>query len=333
MPHKIIESEANRQTLVEKKPAPRNRTLRLTDEERSHYRLRLCQLHGPTALDSLLNRTVYQDLFEILDWLPAATVDLLVVDPPYNLTKQFNQRANRRRSLDDYRDWVDSWLSKLVRVLKPTASVYLCGDWESSLALYEIASRYFCIRNRITWEREKGRAAHRNWKNCAEDIWFCTVSKHYYFDPEAVRLRRRVLAPYTDPAGQPKDWNRSDSGNFRLTAASNLWTDLTIPFWSMPENTDHPTQKPEKLLAKILLASSPPGAVVLDPFLGSGTTSVVAKKLERQFIGIEIDEYYACLAEKRLELAGGDRQIQGYSNHVFWERNSIPRSTAPKKTE
>lgn len=268
----------------------------------------------------------------MLEWLPREFVDLLFVDPPYNLSKQFNQRAVKRRSLADYQQWVDSWLARLVPTLKSTASVYLCGDWQSSPALYEVASQYFIVQNRITWEREKGRGAKANWKNCAEDIWFCTVSKQYYFDAEAVRLKRQVRAPYTDPNGDPKDWQRDAQGNFRLTAASNLWTDLTVPFWSMPENTDHPTQKPEKLLAKVILASSPPNAVVLDPFLGSGTTSVVAKKLGRQFVGIEIDEYYACLTEKRLDQAEPDGQIQGYCDRVFWERNSLSWQKLAKKS-
>jgi site-specific DNA-methyltransferase (adenine-specific) len=91
----------------------------------------------------------------------------------------------------------------------------------------------------------------------------------------------------------------------------------------MPENTDHPTQKPEKLIAKLMLASSNPGDMVLDPFLGSGTTSVVAKKLGRRYLGIELDEIYCCLAEKRLELAEADSSIQGYHDGVFWERNSL----------
>jgi site-specific DNA-methyltransferase (adenine-specific) len=302
-------------------PAPQNRTLRLTDAERSHFRTRLLHLDHPATVDELLNRTVRQDVFEAAAWLPREFVDLLVLDPPYNLSKQFNGQTVRRRSLSDYAAWLQSWLVLLLPTLKPTASVYLCGDWQSSPALYEVASQHFIIRNRITWEREKGRAARANWKNCSEDIWFCTVSPDYYFNAEAVRLKRRVLAPYTQN-GSPKDWQRQPNGNFRLTAASNLWTDLTIPFWSMPENTDHPTQKPEKLLAKIILASSPPGAIVFDPFLGSGTTSVVAKKLDRRFVGIELDETYACLAEKRLALAESDRRIQGYANGVFWERNS-----------
>lgn len=310
--------------MTQKIPAPQNRTLTLTETEQHHYCSRLLRVESPMSVQSILNQTICQDIFEVLENLPENFVDLLFVDPPYNLNKTFNQRLVRQRTLEEYTDWVDRWLSQLVRILKPTASIYLCGDWRSSNALYSISEKYFIVRNRITWEREKGRGAKANWKNCAEDIWFCTVSQNYYFNAQAVQLKRQVRAPYTDANGNPKDWQSTDSGNFRLTAASNLWTDLTIPFWSMPENTNHPTQKPEKLLAKIILASCPPGGMVLDPFLGSGTTSVVAKKLDRQFVGIEIDEYYACLAEKRLHLAESDRQIQGYHDFVFWERNSLP---------
>ncbi len=179
------------------------------------------------------------------------------------------------------------------------------------------------MRNRITWEREKGRGAQTNWKNCSEDIWFATVSNDYVFNVDAVKLKRRVIAPYTDREGTPKDWDESEQGRFRITHPSNLWTDLTVPFWSMPENTDHPTQKPEKLLAKIILASSQENDVVLDPFVSSGTTSVTAKKLRRRYIGIEIDELYCCLTEHRLALAEEDASIQGYTDGVFWERNTL----------
>ncbi|MGB3137114.1 MAG: site-specific DNA-methyltransferase, partial [Nodosilinea sp.] len=106
---------------------------------------------------------------------------------------------------------------------------------------------------------------------------------------------------------------------------------ITVPFWSMPENTDHPTQKPEKLIAKLILASSKADDVVLDPFLGSGTTSVVAKKLGRQYVGIEHDPDYCCLAEKRLALAAADSTIQGYSSGVFWERNTLAAQRGSRK--
>ena len=85
------------------------------------------------------------------------------------------------------------------------------------------------------------------------------------------------------------------------------------------ENTDHPTQKPEKLIAKLVLASSHPQDLVFDPFLGSGTTAAVARKLNRHFF----DEYYACLAAKRIDLASRDKTIQGHADGVFWERNTL----------
>jgi site-specific DNA-methyltransferase (adenine-specific) len=91
----------------------------------------------------------------------------------------------------------------------------------------------------------------------------------------------------------------------------------------MPENTDHPTQKPEKLIAKLILASCPVGGLVFDPFLGSGTTSVVAKKLNRNYCGIELNSEYCCWAEKRLEQASQDNSIQGYFDGIFWERNTL----------
>jgi len=284
---------------------------------------KLRHLHGPARIEDLENKTINQNLLDVLDWLPMSSVDLLFLDPPYNLTKSFNGNTFRERSLEEYRRWFESWFPPLLRALKRSASVYICADWRSSAAIYLVAEEHLVVRNRVTWEREKGRGAKANWKNCSEDIWFCTVSDEYTFNVEAVKMKRRVIAPYTTPAGEPKDWEETANGNYRLSCPSNVWTDLTVPFWSMPENTDHPTQKPEKLLAKIILASSKPGDLVLDPFLGSGTTSVVAKKLGRRYVGIEIDERYCCLAEKRLALADQDNTIQGYTDGVFWERNTL----------
>jgi site-specific DNA-methyltransferase (adenine-specific) len=238
------------------------------------------------------------------------------------LAKEFNGRRFSRTGVHEYTRWLCEVLAVVKPTLKPTATVYICGDWLSSQSIFDAASEHFIIRNRITWEREKGRGAKANWKNASEDIWFCTVSDDYTFNVDAVKLRRRVLAPYTDCNGSPKDWTRTESGSFRDTHPSNLWTDITVPFWSMSENTDHPTQKSEKLLAKLILASTNPDDLVLDPFLGSGTTSVVAKKLGRRYVGIEIDEGYCLLAAKRLELAHANKPIQGLRDGVFWERNS-----------
>lgn len=322
-----------------KKRAPRNRTITLSDKEHEIYKTRLLRLSSSVTLNQVLNRTIHQNIFEILDWLPEKSIDLLFADPPYNLEKSFNGRFFSQLSLQEYEDWLDSWISKLHRILKPTSSIYICGDWRSSTAIHRVIEKYFIVRNRITWEREKGRGAKTNWKNCSEDIWFCTMSNRYTFNVEDVKLKRKIIAPYTQVDGTPKDWVDSDVGRFRLTYPSNLWTDISIPFWSMPENTDHPTQKPEKLVAKLILASSNEADVVFDPFLGSGTTSVVAKKLNRNYIGVEIDDIYNCLTEKRLEMADTDKIIQGYTDGCFWERNTLAdqkqQATSPqnKKTQ
>ena len=300
--------------------APRNRTISLSP----HDEKRLSELLATNAAEGVLDRVIRGDAFEILPELPVGTYDLLFADPPYNIAKTFGGERTRKRTDDDYEEWLDSWLRLCVPLLKSTASVYICGDWRSGAAIQRAASRHFTLRNRITWEREKGRGAAANWKNASEDVWFFTMGDEYTFNLEAVKQRRRVIAPYKEN-GEPKDWNDTEDGKFRDTHPSNLWTDLTVPFWSMPENTDHPTQKPEKLLAKLVLASTNPGDAVLDSFAGSGTTAVVAKKLGRRFTGIERDEGYCLLALKRLEMAGTDGTIQGFEDGVFWERNSGPK--------
>lgn len=298
-------------------PAPRNRTITLSDGDRPVLRRALGRLGQMSRNDRLING----DAFEVLPTLPPASFDLLFADPPYNLTKKFGKEGFSARSSDAYEAWLDSWLQICLPLLKPTASVYICGDWRSSAAIQRAGSRHFKLRNRITWEREKGRGAKANWKNAAEDIWFFTVSDKFTFNLDAVKQRRRVLAPYKEN-GRPKDWIESRDGNFRDTHPSNIWTDITVPFWSMPENTDHPTQKPEKLLAKIILASTNEGDSVLDPFGGSGATAVVARKLGRHFTAIESDEEYCLLATKRLKLAETDTSIQGLTDGIFWERNT-----------
>jgi site-specific DNA-methyltransferase (adenine-specific) len=304
--------------------AERNKTICLSPKELADYSKSLLRLDKPVGVGQIFNKTICQDILSAVDFLPDSFVDLLFIDPPYNLNKEFNGRSFKKQSQEDYLEFLETYVSPLLRLLKRTASVYICSDWNSCGAVQLFAEKNLIIRNRITWEREKGRGAKANWKNCSEDIWFCTVSDIYTFNAECVKLKRKVIAPYTLDDGEPKDWQQETDGNFRLTAPSNIWTDLTVPFWSMPENTDHPTQKPEKLLAKIILASSNPGDIILDPFLGSGTTSVVAKKLGRNFVGIEADNTYCCLAEKRLELADTDKTIQGFAEGVFWERNSKP---------
>lgn len=313
---------------TEKTRAPQNRTLRLESDEVDVLKTNIIYADLKKKI-SVENSIICGDTFTVLPGLPSASFDLLFADPPYNLTKLFGKEKFKRTSENDYEEWLDSWLKLCVPLLKPNASIYICGDWRSSSAIQRVGSKYFIPRNRITWEREKGRGAKHNWKNSSEDIWYFTVSDEYTFNLDDVKQRRRVIAPYKID-GKPKNWDQTDSGNFRDTHPSNLWTDLTVPFWSMSENTDHPTQKPEKLLAKIILASTNKGGNILDPFAGSGTAAAAAKKLGRNYTIVESDETYCLIAAKRVDLAGSDSNIQGFADGIFWERNSEPKFFSSK---
>ena len=306
-----------------KKRAPNNRTLDISAAEARRLRKLLVSPKQLSPRMKIIDSVINSACEDIFPLLPKAAINLLILDPPYNLSKRFNGRFFSRKPVAAYTDWLAGYLEGVKSLLAPDASIYICGDWRTSPSIFEAASRHFTIRNRITWEREKGRASTNNWKNASEDIWYCTVSNSFTFHQADVKLRRRVLAPYRDGSGKPKDWRHADNGKFRDTAPSNFWTDITIPFWSMPENTDHPTQKSEKLVAKLILASSNPGDIVLDPFAGSGTTPVTAAKLGRKYISIDVDEWYCLLTLKRLEQAGKENTIQGFEDGVFWERNSL----------
>lgn len=311
----------------------RNKTIACTIEEGQSY-LEKCMSAKQISqsIPNLYNQTIIGDFFQIAPKLPKKFVDLMIVDPPYNLTKQYHGNTFTKKKMKDYEAYTRQWLSQTIPLLKENASVYVCCDWESSLVIGRVLGEFLQVRNRITWQREKGRGAKANWKNSMEDIWYATCSDTYTFHTDAVKQRRKVLAPYR-VEGVPKDWQEDGTQRYRDTYPSNFWDDITIPFWSMPENTAHPTQKPEKLIAKLILASSNQGDLVFDPFLGSGTTSVVAKKLGRQYLGIEQNPQYAIWTQIRLERADSEPRIQGYEDGVFWERNSLAAQKAKSCTD
>ena len=318
--------------MTEKARANRNRTLTIAENEITTLEKAIINaddLKKSFADNSVINA----DLFDCLDAIPNDYFHLIIIDPPYNLAKDFHGNKFSKLNTTSYEAYLRSWFGKVCDKLAPNGTLYMCGDWQCSLSMQKVISERLTILNRITWQREKGRGAKANWKNAMEDIWFAVKNpKDYYFDVEAVKMKRKVIAPYKVD-GKPKDWEQTESGNFRITYPSNFWDDISIPFWSMPENTDHPTQKPEKLYAKLILASTKPGDKIFDPFLGSGTSAVVAYKLNRNYVGIELNRDYCLWAAKRLMNATKNKVIQGYSDNVFWERNALnSRDVKKKKT-
>lgn len=308
--------------MEQKKRAERNRTLTILPQEEEVLKKNIETLETVSRSKDFINKTVNANLMDVLPLIPDGFANLIIIDPPYNLTKDFNGMKFNAMKEDRYEAYLDSWLPLVCKKLSPAGSLYLCGDWKCTSSLQRALEKNLTVINRITWQREKGRGARQNWKNGMEDIWFAVKNPaDYYFNVDAVKIKRKVIAPYKID-GKPKDWDEGEDGNFRLTYPSNFWDDISIPFWSMSENTDHPTQKSEKLYAKLILASSRPGDIVFDPFLGSGTASVVAKKLGRNYCGIELNYEYCMFAAKRLLMAGDNKEIQGYRDGIFWERNS-----------
>ncbi len=316
---------------VEKTRAERNRTLNIYPEEIKDLESHITYLKDIDTNTVFSNKLINADLLATIDFIPNYSVDLIIIDPPYNLTKKFNSSTFVSMDNSAYEKYLRRWFPMICNKLAPNGSLYMCGDWRCSFIQQKVISEYLTILNRITWQREKGRGAKANWKNGMEDIWFAVKTpKNYYFNVDAVKVKRRVIAPYKEN-GRPKDWSITKEGNIRVTYPSNFWDDISIPFWSMPENTDHPTQKAEKLIAKLILASSKPGDLVFDPFVGSGTTCVVAKKLGRRYLGIEIDKEYCLWGAKRLKIADINSEIQGYNGGYFWERNSLHLQNINKK--
>ncbi len=302
--------------------SPRNKTIDFNIEDGKIYIDRCIRDTSNTyTLNAIQNKTIISDTFLALEKMPQSFVDLAIVDPPYNLQKDYHGNIFKSTDDNEYALYTEKWLDALIPTLKQNASIYVCCDWKSSLVIGPVLCSKLKVRNRITWQREKGRGANANWKNGMEDIWFATVSDDYTFNIDAVKVRKKVIAPYREN-GKPKDWEHTEEGKFRNTYPSNFWADISIPYWSMPENTAHPTQKSEKLLAKLILASTNENDVILDPFSGSGSTSVTSKKLGRNFVGIEQNELYCAWAEYRLEKAETDKRIQGFEDGIFYERNS-----------
>jgi site-specific DNA-methyltransferase (adenine-specific) len=308
------------------KKARNNRTIDISAKDAGRY-LKRCLREEDISTDKykgikdIADRIISGDSLEIMRHLPKDSVDLIIADPPYNLDKDYNGMKFSRMSDSEYAEYTKSWVELAVPLLKDSGTMYVCCDWRSSSVIYDVLKGCLKVRNHITWQREKGRGAKSNWKNSMEDIWFATKSDTYTFNVDEVKIRRRVVAPYKVD-GKPKDWEETSEGKFRDTHPSNFWDDISVPFWSMPENTRHPAQKSEKLMAKLILASSNRKDMVFDPFLGSGSSAVTAKKLGRHYLGIERDEQYCVWAAKRLEMADSDSSIQGYKDGIFWERNS-----------
>ena len=191
--------------MVSKVRASRNRTLTVSEAEVAVLRERILCIDNINESTDFINKTINANLFDVIRYIPDNFADLIIIDPPYNLTKNFNGIFFFEMSGADYDKYLESWFYEVCKKLKPNGSLYMCGDWKCTSAIQRIIEKELTIMNRITWQREKGRGAKGNWKNSMEDIWFAVKNpKNYYFNVDAVMSKKRVIAPYKVD-GKPKD--------------------------------------------------------------------------------------------------------------------------------
>lgn len=304
-----------------KERASMNRTITLSDDERKTY-----QDYISDHFELNENSVICGDFTKINNQIPDEYFDLILLDPPYNLTKKYGENIFKSMTDAEYIEYILFILKECLKKLKPSGTMYVCGDWKTSYlqrkALEHCEDEMLCdVINRITWSRDKGRGSEKNWKNNIEDIYMVVKSKDQYtFNINDVKIRKTVLATYRDKNGNNKDWEETEEGKFRMTCPSNIWFDITVPFWSMAENTDHPAQKSEKLYAKLILASSNKGDNIYEPFAGVFTGCVTAAKLGRNWVGVEFENEYCLLGQKRLVLAEINKNIQGYEDGIFRDK-------------
>jgi modification methylase len=254
----------------------------------------------PVSLTVPLDTILIGDCVAELEKLPPASVDLVFADPPYNLQLQGGLRRPDQSlvdAVDDAWDQFESfqaydiftraWLLAVRRVLKPTGTLWVIGSYHN---IFRVGSALqdlnFWILNDVVWRKTNPMPNFRGrrFTNAHETmIWAAkgADSKGYTFNYEALKAGNEDLQPRSDwliPICNGAERLKSESG-------------VKV----------HPTQKPEALLARVLLSASKPGDVVLDPFFGSGTTGAVAKRLGRHFIGVERDRDYAAAARARID--------------------------------
>lgn len=250
-----------------------------------------------------INKLIQSDCLELLRKLDSDSIDLAFYDPPY-FQIIGEEWDNQWKSEDEYLKWCDEWVTETIRVLKPGASFYVCGTTKTNTFLKlklqtDLHSELF-YQNEIVWVYNWGGRRRDNFARKHENIWVWSKGKEARFFGDEVRVPYVLKAPMNkDKPLNPKGtipvswWNIEDD-------SPGSWFQMQIVKTSK-EKQSHPTQKPEKMLNRIIRAHTLEGDTILDVFGGSFTTAVVASKLKRNWISCDISKTYCDMGRKRLE--------------------------------
>jgi site-specific DNA-methyltransferase (adenine-specific) len=255
------------------------------------------------AIDGAWHDRVFnEDALTGLARIPDASVDLILTDPPYNLGKDYGN-ASDQQSVADYLRWTAEWIDAALPKLKPNGSLYIFLTWRFAPEIFVMLKQRLTMMNEIIWDRRVPSmgGSVRSYSSVHDTIGFFVGRKDYYFDLDAVRIaydaatkkaRSRSIfvgAKWLEIGYNPKD----------VWSVSRLHKEH-------PERADHPTQKPLEIIERMVKASCPPGGVVLDLFMGSGTTALAARRCGRKFVGFELNPDYCAVIDARLAALTAD---------------------------
>jgi site-specific DNA-methyltransferase (adenine-specific) len=245
------------------------------------------------------------DVRKCLSILPDCSVDLIFADPPYNIKKA---EWDSFESQTHYAEWSLEWIEQAARVLKDTGSLFVCGFSEILADIKLPASQFFEGCRWLVWHYKNKANLSNDWGRSHESLLHFRKTRAFYFNIDAVRVpygahtlkypeHPQALTSQYGGGKERKDrWVPNPDG-----AKPKDVLEIPVICNGMQEKTPHPTQKPEELLRKVVLSSCPPGGLVADPFLGSGTSAVVAEQLGRRWWGADLDVKYCQWSIRRIE--------------------------------
>jgi site-specific DNA-methyltransferase (adenine-specific) len=243
-----------------------------------------------------LNQVFNEDALSGLARIPDGSVDLILTDPPYGLGKDYGNDSDMLESLA-YQQWSESWLKLALPKLKPNGSLYIFLTWRHSPEVFSYLKRHLIMLNEIVWDRRVPSmgGSTRRYSSVHDTIGFFAASKEHYFDLDAIRI------PYDAETKKARS---------RSIFVGKKWLEMGYnpkDVWSVSrlhkihrERVEHPTQKPLEIIERMIKASCPEGGVVLDPFMGSGTTAVAAQNTHRHYVGFELNTEYCDIIAQRL---------------------------------
>jgi site-specific DNA-methyltransferase (adenine-specific) len=253
-------------------------------------------------MKSYINQVFNEDVLSGIDRIPDGSIDLILTDPPYGLGKDYGNDSDKQASRE-YLVWTERWIDAVLPKLKASGSLYIFLTWRYSPEIFVMLKQRMTMLNEIIWDRRVPSmgGSTRSYSSVHDTIGFFAKEKGYYFDLDSVRI------PYD--AATKKARSRS-------IFVGAKWLELGYnpkDLWSVsrlhkenPERADHPTQKPLEIIERMVLASCPPVGVILDPFMGSGTTAIAARRCGRQFVGFELNPEYCQIIDHRLASAESD---------------------------